>query len=367
MKTKLSILLGTVLCLFGTLTTTHAAGKGGGKPGGGGGSTPEGTIYYMGPIPGLGYGALMTSMNPDGSNQSVVGQGQIGGLVYGRPSLNQHSGLRWFLGYEPFSDHYYPDGSQRREISVVREDYDPNSGNVEQTHVLLTDDLTFQAMGQAHWLLGDTFVSIKGRRWSSADPDATVVAGGVYVLPLVFDADDNIIGLGEPLTTPTIPVPLVQPEFGNPGGYPEPDMIHYAWDPSGTKIVHTKSGDPYGVWVTDLLSGTETKISSHPGHKPEWSPDGNSIVYGVSGGFVTIKPNGKRLTWILQKTSTWEFYSAYWSPRSDQLVFYGQSYASGSRNTDMFRIDANGQNLVQLTDTPAPSDERTNDQSGGWR
>ena len=114
-------------------------------------------------------------------------------------------------------------------------------------------------------------------------------------------------------------------------------------------------------------NGTETKISSHPGHKPEWSPDGNSIVYGSGGGLVTVKPNGNRLTWILQKTSTWEFYSAYWSPRSDQLVFFGQSYESGVRNTDLFRIDANGNNLVQLTDTPATSEERTNDQSGGWR
>ena len=79
-------------------------------------------------------------------------------------------------------------------------------------------------------------------------------------------------------------------------------MIYYSWAPTGDMFVYTKTSDPYGVWVSDL-DGAEIMISSHPGYRPEWSPDGSTIVYGAGGGFVTIKPNGKRLTWILQRNN----------------------------------------------------------------
>lgn len=81
-------------------------------------------------------------------------------------------------------------------------------------------------------------------------------------------------------------------------------MSWHSWNPDTTEFVHTKLSDPYGVWVADR-AGSDTMITPDPGHRPEWSPDGTLIAYGAGGGILTIKPNGKRRTWILQKTSTY--------------------------------------------------------------
>lgn len=341
-----------------TLATTHAAGngKGGGGGGGGGGEDiPQGTIYYLGPIPGLGYGNIMTSMSPDGSNQTPVGSGGWGG-TFGTPSLDLHGGHRWFLLTIPLADQYYPDGTRRREIFALRDDRNPESEDIEQMEVQLTDDSTLDPQGPA-WLVGDDWVSFIGRRWSSAEPDAVVVECGIYTAPVVFDAEGNVAGLAELPVTPTIPMPLVQGEM-------QPDVAYYSWDPTGSMIVYTKINDPYGVWVADVLGG-ESKVSSDWGHMPEWSPDGTRIVYGLSGGFVTIKPNGKSRLWILRKTSTWSFFHAYWSPDSDYLVVTGQS--SLDNNHDLFRVNVNNGELVQLTDAPNPAGESVHEWYGGWR
>jgi len=366
MKIKINLLLGAALCLLGTLTTTQAAGKGGGggsSGGGGGGSTSEGTIYYLGLVPNGPSGNYTISMNADGSNKTAVG-GR--GWIFGHPSLNLHKNHRWFLYVASFTDQYAPDGAGRLELIALRDDYDPESNNTPQTISLLTNDPTLQQLGGKDWLLGDDFISFVARRWSSSDPDAIVVEGGIYVVPLAYDADGNIVGLGELPTTPTIPMPLVPEEYPQPGieSHPRPDVIHYSWAPTASMFVYTKQSDSYGVWVADI-DGTETKISLHPGHNPQWSPDGNLIVYGVGGGFVSIRPNGKRLTWILQPTSDWEFYYAYFSPDSQNLVFTGISKL-GDSNWDVFRMNANGGSLVNLTDTPN-SREVTQKGLAAWR
>jgi len=370
MKTRISILLGAALSLLMTLTPAQAGrGKGGGGNGGGGSggeATPEGTIYYYGNFPGWS-GTPSISMNADGSNKTVIGSDGWS-TIFGNPSLNPHANHRWFLKLVPFAGEYAPDGAGRVELHALRDDFNPDSNNTPQTMAQLTDDPTLQPLGGMHWMPGDTYVSFVARRWSSADPGATVVEGGIYVVPLVYDADGSIIGLGEGPGTPAIPLPLVPDPYPQPGvdAHLRPDVIHYSWDPSASRFVYTKLSDPYGVWVADVV-GTETKISSDPGHKPEWSPDGSTIVYGAGGGFITIKPNGKRRTWILQSTSTTSYYYAYWSPDSRNLVFTGQANESGGLNHDVYRANANGGELVNLTDTPAPDREMTFGDNAGWR
>jgi dipeptidyl aminopeptidase/acylaminoacyl peptidase len=251
------------------------------------------------------------------------------------------------------------------ELFAFRDDYnaDPEATDNEQKIVQLTDDATLDTHG-AEWLLGDGFISFIGRRWTSDAPDATVADGGIYVMPLAFDTDGNIIGLGELPTTPTIPLPLVTDENPLPGvePHPQPDVIYYSWDPTVTKFVYQKLSDHYGVWVADI-DGTETMISRDPGHMAEWSPDGSRIVYQVSGGFVTIKPIEKSRLWLLRDTSTWHFYHAFWSPDSNYLVFTGQATAGGER--EIFRVNANGGGLVQLTQ--APYGGYTTEWNAGWR
>lgn len=364
MRTRLSILLGAALCLLGTLTTTHAAGKGGGKPGGGGdggggGSTPGGTIYFLGPIEGLGSGSITRSMSPDGSNETVVGSGGTG-LLRGNPSLDMYNRHRWFLGLVYYTGQSYPDGTVRRELVASREDYENGWNNNAQTRSDLTDDGTLECRGQ-RWVPGTDSVSFIGRRWSSLEPDAAVVEGGIYTAPLVFDANGNISGLGA-LPTLTIPLPLVLVESED---CPVPDVNYYSWAPTADMFVYQKRSDLYGVWVADL-NGSESKISSNPGYGPEWSPNGKLIAYSVGGNLVTIKPTGRNELWIVRRTSNWTYVFAQWSPDSSQLVFTGQD-SDNNYNWDLFRADANGNNFVQLTDTPTPAREQTASYNSGWR
>jgi len=366
MKNRFSILLGAALCLLGTLTTTYAAGKGGGGGNGGGpgGSTPTGTIYFLGPIEGLGSGSITRSISPDGSNETVVGSGGTG-LLRGNPSLNLHNDYRWFLGVVHYTGQYYPDGATRNEVVVTREDYENGSNNNAQTRSDLTDDITLQWRG-LRWLPGDEFISFIGRRWSSTEPDATVVEGGIYTAPLVFDADGNLSGLGA-LPTLTIPLPLLPSDEPNIDGveHLHPDVIYYSWAPTADMFVYTKLSDGYGVWVADL-NGSETMISTNPGYGPEWSPNGKLIVYSVGGNLVTIKPTGRNELWIVPRTSNWTYVFAQWAPDSSQLVFTGQD-SDNNYNWDLFRVDANGNNFLQLTDTPTPAKEQTASYNSGWR
>jgi|GEM_PF-2031331 len=373
MKTKTIALAGAAFVLLGALATSHAVGKGsgngngngngGGGPGGGGDS-PAGTIYYLGPIPGsTGPTAITTSISPDGSNPTIMGSGGWA-RAFGTPSLSLHNHHRWFLGFdrianEAYPDGYetYPDGSWRFEICAFRDDHDPQSATSGQTRVQLTENATLEPRGAA-WLDEDLLISFVGRRWSSTDPGATVVEGGIYTAALEFDADGNITGLAETPTVPDIPMTLAQTADD-----PEPDVSYYSWNPAGNMIVYTRLSDPYGVWMVDF-TGWESLITTEPGHKPEWSPDGRRIAYGVGGGIKSIKPNGKGEKWIIQSNSTWSFYHAFWSPDSEYLVVTGQA---PDLNKDLFLVNTGTGELVQLTDTPTPAWETVRAWHGGWR
>src|SRR6185436_2759928 len=116
----------------------------------------------------------------------------IGGYygIWGNPSRALHDNHRWFLKSYKITGQFYPDGSQRREIFARRDD--------QLTPVQLTDDPTLQTDGRVDWVPGgDQQISFRARRWSSTEPDATVVEGGLYMASLVYDGAGNITGLAE--------------------------------------------------------------------------------------------------------------------------------------------------------------------------
>ena len=381
MKTTLNQLLGAALCLLATTTTAPAAGKGkggsGGGGGAGGGSTLEGTIYYIGNAEGWS-GTPSISMNADGSNQTVLGSGGYSD-IFGTPSIHRHNTHRWFLKLEylkdpdhmptpeePFKYLEHPDGAKRAQLVSLRDDCNVETPAPETKSLLLDGDPTLQILGPLSWLLDDNYVSFIARRWSSSDPDASVVGGGIYVLPVVFDADGNIAGLGELPTAPVVPLPLVPDDNPPPNveAHPQPDVIEYSWNPAADMYAHRKRSVP-GLWVADLVSGAEIMIAT--GYGPQWSPDGAWIAYGSGGSIEKIRPDGKRRTRLLQATSTWIFDGSCWAPDSRHLAFTGQAFEEGGINHDLFVMEANGGGLVNVTNTPGPTTEWIHPNSGGWR
>ena len=149
--------------------------------------------------------ATTTTMNSDGSNKTRLGLG-----IFGNPSWTLHNGHRWFICPKGITGQYYPNGTQRVEVFALRDDYDGANNNNSDTRVLLTDDITLQPAGWTDWVPGDEQISFGARRWSSAEPDATVVEGGLYTASLVFRGDGNIIGLAAQPAMPAIQFPLVE-------------------------------------------------------------------------------------------------------------------------------------------------------------
>jgi hypothetical protein len=334
-------------------------GSGGGGGGGGGGGTGGGTIYFIGPWDGVTHGgtAVMKTMNSDGSNKTQLGFG-----LFGPPSRTLHNGHRWFVATLGISGQYYPDGTPRRELFAFRDDYDYAVNNTPETRVQLTDDPTLEP-AWADWVPGDEEISFIGMRWSSAEPGAAPVEGGLYVASLVFDGNGNIIGLDSQPVSPAISVSLVEGQIGQPDGW-QPDLIAYSWAPDGEWVTYTSfDSDGSDLWVANLLD-EHALISTRNAHAPQWSPDGSKIAF-TGGGIWTIKPNGAALKRVVADNVAWFPSHVFWSPTGSHFVFAGEE--SGTGNSDVFRVPATGGTWVNLTSTPAPLRESLSESQGGWR
>jgi hypothetical protein len=293
----------------------------------------------------------MKTMNSDGSNKTQLGFG-----LFGPPSRALHGGHRWFVAPLGITGQYYPDGTHRRELFAFRDDYDVAANNTPQTRVLLTDDITLEP-SFGDWVPGDNQISFVGLRWSSAEPGAVPLEGGLYMASLVFDGNGNVVGLASQPGTPAISAALVEAQPGNW----QPDLVAYSWAPDGSRITYTRYDSH--LWVANLLN-VHTLILARNAHAPQWSPDGGQIAF-TGGGIWVVKPNGAALKRVVPDTSTWFPSHVFWSPNGSYFLFAGEEIATG--NSDLFRVPASGGSWLNLTGTPAPLREVVQEGQGGWR
>ena len=150
---------------------------------------------------------------------------------------------------------------------------------------------------------------------------------------------------------------LMDGDGGNPfklteGGTP-------AWLPNGEKIGFVHDGD---IWVIDR-EGTNRKNITKGRFKetilsPGWSPDGNEIAYRSRVGGIFGIPdiylmdadgrNPKKLTDDLFHDDR-----PSWSPDGREIAFAAYLRPQENwRETEIFVIDANGRNRVNLTQNP---------------
>ena len=133
-----------------------------------------------------------------------------------------------------------------------------------------------------------------------------------------------------------------------------------AWSPDGTRIVYRDSRR--GINQDDEIfvmraDGTGARnLTRDPGNDwgPDWSPDGRTIVFNSTrdgqpmGGFL-MDPDGSHLHRI--PTDVWVEYPA-WSPDGERIAFMGGG--TSATEYDIWVMDADGTNPVQLTDSPGP-------------
>jgi Tol biopolymer transport system component len=138
------------------------------------------------------------------------------------------------------------------------------------------------------------------------------------------------------------------------------------WSPDGRQVVFTRDLDGSGIYVINADGTGERRLSPVPGMDatPDWSPDGRKIIYtrllsapapGAPPPLTEIavmNANGSDNHVILGPTRF--SIEPRWSVRG-QIVF--ASLMHGSR-LQVYRMNADGTHLVQLTFTGINSDPR---------
>ena len=144
-----------------------------------------------------------------------------------------------------------------------------------------------------------------------------------------------------------------------------------SWSPDGTKILFTRCApantpcDLYtmnadGTNQTNLTASTKTEA------RAGWSPDGTKIVFqsnptaaGLYNLFI-MNSDGTNVRQLTNSTNALDINSfAAFSPDGTKIAFVGRRNAATSADDDeIFLINADGSNLIQLTNNNLPNSLR---------
>jgi hypothetical protein len=123
-----------------------------------------------------------------------------------------------------------------------------------------------------------------------------------------------------------------------------------AWSPDGTKIAFSsKLGGTGGIMIVNADGSGLTRVTSDPNDgEPTWSPDGTKLAFvHVSTGrrrLVSSNLDGTGLT-VLTPGLGRDVDDPEWSPDGTRITF--------SDSADVYVVNADGSNLVDLTADPA--------------
>jgi Tol biopolymer transport system component len=151
--------------------------------------------------------------------------------------------------------------------------------------------------------------------------------------------------------------------LGTDGSYPvrlttDPaDDSRPTWSPGGERIAFMRDG---ALFVMDA-GGADPRALQGGNDQPsvrefEWSPDGTRLAYTKAGDGGWFGEEGSTTVWITDvdggdPVELAEGYGATWSPDGTRLAFTSQ--APGPGYEDLHVINADGSNLVALTDYDA--------------
>ena len=139
-----------------------------------------------------------------------------------------------------------------------------------------------------------------------------------------------------------------------------------SWSPDGTKIVFSFGlgrfrGDVTDIYIMDANGANRTNLTKGR-HKqnslPAWSPDGTKIAFTSyrdhNGEIYVMNAGGKNL-----KNLTLHLDSdtcPTWSPDGSKIAFWSRQVAGGVLSlSDIFVMDADGANRINLTQNPRAS------------
>lgn len=163
-----------------------------------------------------------------------------------------------------------------------------------------------------------------------------------------------VAACGAPPPEPTVTVPP-------PTETPKPEPTATATQPvvaaptSPQVVFVSNRGDDPGqgrLYLLDVSNGEITEIETGFDNVlfPKWSPDGTKILFVIPDvwNLYTIAPDGSDLTQITDFRSN----NADWSPDGSKIVFQSDAQNEPENQPDIYMVDADGQNLVELMDAP---------------
>jgi Tol biopolymer transport system component len=153
-----------------------------------------------------------------------------------------------------------------------------------------------------------------------------------------------------------------------------------AWSPDGEQIAFSsdRTGD-YEIFVMDPNGDNVNQLTNSPGEdwQPSWSPDGERIVFasirtGDWAIYVMDSDGGN----VLQLTDRLGIeWSPEWSPDGTRIAFAAKGETGkvtvdgesgeilqadpGGGTWEVYVMDSNGENMIQLTDHPSSNFEPT--------
>jgi Tol biopolymer transport system component len=143
-----------------------------------------------------------------------------------------------------------------------------------------------------------------------------------------------------------------------------------AWSPDGQRLMYSTRTDlartlfnDRGVWTIKPDGTGRTKVHSVSGSiydTFQYSPDGTKVVICRDGQAVVMKVDGTGLTSL--GVGCYSESGPQWSPNGTRLL---TSYVVGNLE-QVFVIDADGTDKVQLTSASVHSDEAMWSREGGW-
>jgi hypothetical protein len=296
-------------------------------------------------------------MSSDGSGKTEHARG-----MWGNPSLGLYNNHRWFISKYIITGEFYADGiTQRTEVFALRDDFHPTRNNNALTRVQLTDDPTLQP-DYSEWIPGGAQISFRGRRWSSLEPGATILEGGIYTASLMFDTNGNIVGVSEQPAAPTIPFALVETTYDGLWTALNP---YFCWARSGDFVAYANA-TRNELWIADLLNNhRRIYVIFGTCDQPQWSPDGSTIAFRSGYGITTVNPDGTGIQVIVPHTSTWVYSGPHFSPTGSYIIYDGCHQTGGQ--FDVFRATVKGAKRVNLTNTTAPGVNEYTTFGAVWR
>lgn len=120
------------------------------------------------------------------------------------------------------------------------------------------------------------------------------------------------------------------------------------WSPDGTKILfHRTDAGSSGIYVMNADGSGQVPVETG-GTSASWSPDGSKIVIG--GGPIIVMNSDFTDSHAI--TDTVGGYGPQWSPDGTRITFA----SARDGNAQIYAMDADGSNVVRLTNTTAMED-----------